>query len=247
MIDTQEHNEYLYSIISGTKVLFLVNHFNTLTQRVETELKDYDVWVTVREVKGKKDIVKAVAEVEHDIILCPFLTRRVPRSVWDSEDGKPCLILHPGIPGDRGPSSIDWALKMQAPRWGLTVLQADEEMDAGDIWASKTFPITSDTMTKTELYVADVTDAAVEAALLALVRFRLGLPPVPLDYGNPGVKGTLMPIMQDKDRMIDWNSSAFDVGETVRMADTQPGGIGELHVSKYFQISQIRSPHFRFP
>ncbi|XP_074660982.1 hydrogenase maturation factor HoxX-like [Tubulanus polymorphus] len=227
IIDTTQHNIYLHNILKGMKVLFLCNHYNTLTQRVETELKEYDVTVTSQAVRGKKDILKAVSEIEHDIIVCPFLTRRIPEEVW-ANDQKPCLIVHPGITGDRGASSIDWALKMQAAEWGVTVMQAAEEMDAGDIWASKTFPIHQVTTTKTELYVGDVTDSAVETVLLALVRFKLGIEPIPLDYDNPQVKGTLMPLMKDKDRMIDWNSSAFDVAETIRMADTQPGGIGTL-------------------
>jgi hypothetical protein len=38
-----------------------------------------------------------------------------------------------------GPSSLDWAIMTGAGRWGVTVLQANAEMDAGDIWASAEF------------------------------------------------------------------------------------------------------------
>ena len=39
-----------------------------------------------------------------------------------------------------GPSSIDWALLQGAPEWGVSILQAEAEMDSGDIWATNTFP-----------------------------------------------------------------------------------------------------------
>ena len=47
----------------------------------------------------------------------------------------------PGPKGDRGPSSLDWAIMDAEPVWGVTALQAVEEMDAGPIWASRTFPV----------------------------------------------------------------------------------------------------------
>lgn len=59
------------------------------------------------------------------MILCPFLTKRIPEAIW-KDKSRICLIVHPGIHGDRGASSIDWALKERASEWGVTVLQADE-------------------------------------------------------------------------------------------------------------------------
>jgi putative two-component system protein, hydrogenase maturation factor HypX/HoxX len=43
--------------------------------------------------------------------------------------------MHPGIKGDRGPSSIDWAIMENSREWGVTALEADAETDAGDIWS----------------------------------------------------------------------------------------------------------------
>lgn len=37
-----------------------------------------------------------------------------------------CLIVHPGIKGDRGPSSIDWAILNQSKEWGVTIIEADK-------------------------------------------------------------------------------------------------------------------------
>ena len=41
------------------------------------------------------------------MIICPFLKERVPAEVWQRYR---TIIIHPGPPGDRGPSSLDWAI-----------------------------------------------------------------------------------------------------------------------------------------
>ena len=65
-----------------------------------------------------------------DVILAPFLTKSVPKDVF-THPTVPCIIVHPGIEGDRGRHSLDWALHSQQTEWGVTLLQAAEEMDAG--------------------------------------------------------------------------------------------------------------------
>lgn len=53
-----------------------------------------------------------------------------------------------GVTNDISPV---WAGRL--PEWGVTILQADEEMDAGDVWKSSTFSVPhSSTLTKSALY-----------------------------------------------------------------------------------------------
>jgi putative two-component system hydrogenase maturation factor HypX/HoxX len=56
--------------------------------------------------------------------------------------------------------------------WGVTVLQANAVMDAGDIWASVEFPVPA--CSKSSLYRTEVVDAALEAVLVAIARFAGG-------------------------------------------------------------------------
>ena len=87
--------------------------------------------------------------------------------------------------------------------WGVTVLQADAEMDAGDVWASVAFPLRA--AAKGSLYRNEVTEAAVAAMRLALERLATpGFRPEPLDPARPGVRGRLRPAMRQADRAIDW-------------------------------------------
>ena len=67
----------------------------------------------------------------------------------------------------------------------MTVLQAVAEMDAGPIWATETFAMPHEPVTKSSLYRAEVTEAAVRAVLLAVARVAdPSFVPEPLDYSR---------------------------------------------------------------
>jgi putative two-component system protein, hydrogenase maturation factor HypX/HoxX len=108
---------------------------------------------------------EAVALFRPDLILAPYLRRAIPESVWRAHV---CLIVHPGIVGDRGPSALDWAILNGVPEWGVTLLQAEAEMDAGPVWAAATFAMRP--AMKSSLYRNEVTEAAVRAVFTALER-----------------------------------------------------------------------------
>ena len=61
---------------------------------------------------------EAVARFVPDLIVAPFLKRAIPASIWSRHV---CMIVHPGIAGDRGPSSLDWAIQSGLPEWGDAV------------------------------------------------------------------------------------------------------------------------------
>jgi folate-dependent phosphoribosylglycinamide formyltransferase PurN len=118
------------------RVLLLTHSFNSLAQRIFVELEarghdvsvEFDIHDSVTE--------EAVALFKPDCIVAPFLKRAIPERVWRR---LPCFIVHPGIVGDRGPTALDWAILKGLPHWGVTVLQAEAEMDGGPVWASAAF------------------------------------------------------------------------------------------------------------
>ena len=114
-------------------------------------------------------MLEAVAREAPDLIVAPMLTRAIPEAIWRRHV---CLVVHPGPPGDRGPSSLDWALLEGAPRWGVTVLQAVAELDAGPVWATHAFPLRE--ASKSAVYNHEVTEAAVRALREAVARFAAG-------------------------------------------------------------------------
>src|SRR5258708_38855554 len=144
------------------RILLIASAYNSMTQRVHAELADRGHEVSVELALGDEVMRDGVRRYDPDLIIAPMLTRAIPADIWSA---RPCFIVHPGPMGDRGPSSLDWAITGGASRWGVTVLQANAEMDAGDICASAQFALPGDS--KGSTYRTEVADAAVEAGHLA--------------------------------------------------------------------------------
>lgn len=221
------------------RILFLTHAFNSLTQRLFVELEARGHEVSVEFDINDEVAAQAVDLYQPDLVIAPFLKRAIPEPVWRS---RVCLVVHPGIPGDRGPSALDWAILRDESTWGVTVLQANAEMDAGDIWASCEFPMRS--ATKASLYRNEVTEAAVEAVGTALDRFQAGdHRPAPLDYGDPQVRGRWRPLMQQADRAIDWDRDDTNtVLRKIRCADGLPGVRDRMFGREVFLYDARREP-----
>jgi putative two-component system hydrogenase maturation factor HypX/HoxX len=199
------------------RILFLTHAFNSLTQRLYVELITLGHQVSVEFDINDSVSEEAVALFRPHLILAPYLRRAIPERIWRQHI---CLIVHPGAVGDRGPSALDWAILSGAETWGVTVLQANAEMDAGPVWASVNFPLR--TGRKSSLYRNEVTQAAVQAVRVAIERladFHAGrwLPQtLPLQ--------PIHPLMRQSDRAIDWvRDSTARVLAKFNSADGFPG------------------------
>jgi putative two-component system protein, hydrogenase maturation factor HypX/HoxX len=213
------------------RILLLASAYNSLTQRVHAELGDRGHAVGVELALGDEVMRGAVRRHDPDLIIAPMLTTAIPADIWSA---RPCFIVHPGPRGDRGPSSLDWAIMGGERRWGVTVLQANAEMDAGDIWAGVEFTMAA--CSKSALYRTEVADAALEAVLTAVARFAAGnYRPQPLDYGRPGVTGRCRPLCRQADRAIDWAAeTTSSVVAKLRAADSSPGVLDVIGGTEYF-------------
>jgi putative two-component system protein, hydrogenase maturation factor HypX/HoxX len=202
------------------RILLLCHGFNSLTQRLHVELRADGHEVAVELDVNDRVSEEAVALWKPDLVIAPFLKRAIPESIWASCR---CLVVHPGIKGDRGPSALDWAITEGEREWGVTVLLANAEMDAGDVVASVGFAMRD--ASKASLYRNEVTEAAIAAVRQAIE--RLGDPsfrPEPLDVARPDVRGRLRPAMRQSDRAIDWSrDDTATVARKVRAADGVPG------------------------
>ena len=162
------------------RLLLLCHAFNSLTQRLWVELNADGHDVSVEFDVNDAVTGEAVVAWRPDAIVAPYLRRRIPESVWRRH---PCLVVHPGIVGDRGPSALDWALHEGAGEWGVTVLCANAEMDAGDVYATARFPLRA--ATKSSVYRNEVTEAAVATVREALAKLAAGIAPTPLAAWPP--------------------------------------------------------------
>jgi putative two-component system protein, hydrogenase maturation factor HypX/HoxX len=202
-------------------VLLLASSFNSLTQRVWLDLRRAGHDVSVELALSPAAMREAAVLVDPDVILCPYLRERVPAAVWQHW---PTIVLHPGPEGDRGPSSLDWAIAEGATEWGVTALSAVEEMDSGDVWSTRTFRLPGTAPRKSALYTGPVADAAVQVVRETLDRVAdLGFSPWPQDRERRRLPGRTRPLMRQADRAFDWSDDADRVLRAVRAADGSPG------------------------
>src|SRR5512144_3086294 len=89
------------------KILFLTSAHNSLSQRLLIELTERGHEIRVCVAATGEAMLAAVSREVPDLIIAPMLKIAIPEEVWSRYL---CLIVHPGIEGDRGPSSLDWAI-----------------------------------------------------------------------------------------------------------------------------------------
>ncbi|CAM4912645.1 unnamed protein product [Rotaria socialis] len=206
------------------RILFLTNAHNFMSQAAYLMLKGMGHTVMIELALSSEQMEQVATELKPDFIICPFLTKVVPESLYTKFK---TLIVHPGIVGDRGMHSIDWALLEQKAEWGVTVVEAAKEMDAGPIYGTQNFPL--DTLlpaelTKSKIYRNHAVPAALKAIHQAITNIVEQVQPIPLDYSNPAVKGTLKPTMKHSDCAINWEcDDAKTVVRKISARDSNPG------------------------
>lgn len=224
------------------RILLVASAYNSLTQRVHAELRNRGHAVAVEVTPAGRDVVAAVDRHDPELIVAPLLKTAVPREVWTA---RTCLIVHPGPVGDRGPSSLDWAVHEDAAEWGVTVLQAEEEMDAGPVWATAEFPVPR--TGKSDLYRGEVSDAALDAVLTAVERFASGRHSPTAQDGTPAAPGArARPPMRQETRRIAWaDDPTATVLRKLRAADSQPGVLDVLLGGEWFLHGGRPEPRLR--
>ncbi|MFJ3631417.1 enoyl-CoA hydratase-related protein [Streptomyces sp. NPDC090112] len=217
-------------------VLLVASAFNSLTQRVHAELRDRGHRVAVELAVPGTAWPEAVHRHRPDLVLAPMLRTALPEDVWTAYT---CLVVHPGPVGDRGPASLDHAVQDGEDRWGVTVLQAVAELDAGDVWATVGCPVPP--VAKSDLYRGEIADAALEAVHLAVERFASGTY-VP----RPQTEGRTRPALRQEQRRIDWEADGTDrVLRLLRAADSRPGVRDRLLGGDWYLIGGHREDGLR--
>jgi putative two-component system hydrogenase maturation factor HypX/HoxX len=207
------------------RILLLSSAYNSLTQHAHVELKALGHWLGVAVGTTGDAMRQAVDQFRPDLVLCPMLAQVIPRDVWECYT---CIILHPGIVGDRGGNSLDWAILDREQEWGVTAVEAAEHVDSGGIWATYEFKMRE--ASKSSIYRDELTRAAVRAMLVAVRRFESGIfVPAPLDYSRPEVRGRYRPFVKPEQRRVDWQSDRVaTILRKIRSGDGAPGVLDEI-------------------
>jgi putative two-component system protein, hydrogenase maturation factor HypX/HoxX len=218
------------------RILFLVSAHNGLSQRAWIALSELGHHVDVAVVNSGAAMEAAVAEHDPELIVCPFLKTLIPEAIWRE---RPCLIVHPGPCGDRGPTSLDWAIALGIREWGVTVLQANGEFDAGEVLATQSFDMRD--AGKSSLYRHEVRRAAIDALLDAVGQIASG---PDRRRHRPTPIGVARPLMQQSVRAIDWGSDSTDVViRKIRAAEGHPGVLDAICAREFhlFGVHRERS------
>lgn len=207
------------------KILLLTHAYNCLCQRLHIELSQLGHDVSIEFDINDDVCINAVERFTPELIIAPFLKRAIPASVWQNYL---CWIVHPGIIGDRGPSSLDWAIINQEKSWGVTVLQANDEMDGGDIWASETFAMRI--APKSSIYRQEVTTATVKAVKNALTNLADStFSPKPLAKHTLADNAKWRCLMTQTDRAIHWQQDDSEtILRKINSSDGNPGLLTQL-------------------
>jgi putative two-component system hydrogenase maturation factor HypX/HoxX len=214
---------------TSARLLFLVSAHNSLSQRAYVALAELGHEISVAVVDSAAAMEAAVRRHRPELIVCPMLKTFIPASIWEHHR---CLVVHPGPVGDRGASSLDWAIELGVDEWGVTVLEANGDFDGGDIWATRSFPTRP--VGKSSLYRHEVRHAAIEAIVEAVGKILGGGLPEALDYGDPRVIGRKRPLMRQDVRAIDWSSDSTDaVIRKIRAAEGHPGVLDDVWGSRF--------------
>jgi putative two-component system protein, hydrogenase maturation factor HypX/HoxX len=221
------------------KILFIVSSFNGLSQRCWLELDRLNHQVKIHVVSTEDAMKEAVSDFKPDLIVAPYLKKKIPAEIYSRIT---CFIVHPGIIGDRGSSSLDWAILKGETQWGATIIQATEKMDAGTVWTSETFILPA--KSKSSIYRHEVTQAAIKTLLRAIERFENNLGPEMIDLSNQQ-KGSWNRATCNDDFHFEWKEKADDIIRKIHAADSNPGVLIQIGEENFFCFGAHREERLK--
>jgi len=212
------------------KILFITTSFNGMSQRAWVELDRLNHQVKVHIASSQKNMVDAVNNFEPDLIIAPYLKKAIPEIIWKNYT---CFIIHPGIIGDRGSSSLDWAILNNEKEWGVTILQATAKLDAGPVWATEIFTMRN--VSKSFLYRHEVTEAGMKALLDSVKKFEEGnyIPKSEKEISIKN-KGKWNRATNESDFNFSWHEDTDCIIPKINAADSYPGALTTILGDEYF-------------
>ncbi len=158
-----------------------------------------------------------------DLIVVAAYGRILPGSVLECPRHG-CINVHASLlPKYRGAAPIQWAILRGEERTGVTIMQMNERMDAGDILLQRDTTIGPD-----ESYgelQARLARLGATALLDALAHLRAG---TLVARAQEDAEATLAPMINKEDGRIDWTQPATATARKVRAFNPWPSAITHL-------------------
>jgi len=201
------------------KISLLITTFNSTSQLAYTYLKEQGHSVDVVYAINDAQMKEEIDAFSPDLILCPFLKKFVPATIYNNY---PTFILHPGIRGDKGAYSLDNAIAEEKSEWGVVYLRANDDFDGGDIYAEVNFAMRPSY--KASLYRNEVNVASLEALQRVLKNIAdEAFKPI------PQLPTPLHKQLTQAHRAIDWQrDTTQEIFKKIYMSDSLPGVLDEI-------------------
>jgi methionyl-tRNA formyltransferase len=165
-----------------------------------------------------------------DVALVLAYGRILPKAVLDAPR-RGCMNLHASIlPRYRGAAPITWAIVRGEKETGFSLMQMDEGLDTGPVYAVRALPIGPDET------AGELTS---RMAILASEMVRRELPDAvegkPSPTAQDAERATLAPILAKEDGRIDWTKPSAAVHDHVRGMHPWPGAFTTVR-GKLFKV-----------
>jgi len=141
----------------------------------------------------------------------------LPKTWLDAVSVSPVNVHASLLPRWRGAAPIERSLLAGDAETGVCIMQMEEGLDTGGIYAHRSLPITV-TTTGSELWFA-LAPMGAELLIETLPKIEAGLMPEP--QAGSGV--TYAHKITNEERIIDWRKTASDIDRLVRCFSPRPG------------------------
>jgi methionyl-tRNA formyltransferase len=164
------------------------------------------------------DFLAWVSEQRADFAIVLAYGRILPASVLGAP-AKGCLNLHASIlPRYRGAAPINWAIVRGERETGVSLMQMDEGLDTGPVFATRKIPIgENETAGDLAIRLGELAALVVREDVPRVVRGEIAA------VAQDASLATLAPILEKKDGRIDWTKPAAEVHDHARGMTPWPG------------------------
>jgi len=169
------------------------------------------------------DCLIALRSWAPDLIVVAAYGKILPAALLDLPPHG-CINVHASLlPKHRGAAPIQWAILRGEERTGVTIMQMNERMDAGDILLQRdTLIDAAESYGELQVRLADLGAAALVAAIDRLHTGNLSAQP------QREAEVTLAPMIKKEDGRIDWTQPATQIARAVRAFNPWPSAFSHL-------------------
>jgi methionyl-tRNA formyltransferase len=174
--------------------------------------------ITPESLRDNDEALTWLKSKEADVLVVVAFGMILPKPWLDTPKVAPINVHASLLPRWRGAAPIERALLAGDSETGVGIMQMEEGLDAGGIYAETRIPIRHET-TGSKLWTV-LADMGVELLMKSLPGIVSGeLLPIPQDES----KVTYAKKLTSEERIIDWSQSAASIDRTVRCFSPRPG------------------------